>query len=76
MEGNVLHDSVALVEDAEDRDALGHGRDARLARRSGPRLVADCIPLLRLLAAAARGDGQREQQNDRALHCYSGIQGS
>jgi hypothetical protein len=78
MERDVLHDAVALVEDAEHRDPLSHRRDARLVdagRRpsAGRRLLAASL----LLGTAAAGERQRKQERNGGLaHAYSGIQGS
>jgi hypothetical protein len=56
-QGHVLDDSIALVEDSQDRDALRHGSDTALARgrrrgvgRSG------CGRVLLLGALAAPGE--------------------
>jgi hypothetical protein len=75
MKRHRLHDAVALVEDAEHGNALRHRGD-RLADGARLRLLSRCHLVLRLLAAAARGHGEREEQCGRALHNYSGIQGS
>jgi len=54
LQGDVLNDAIALVEDAEDGDALGHRRNPALPRR-GDRRIGACgggrILLLRALAA-------------------------
>jgi hypothetical protein len=74
----VLDDAVALVEDAEDRDALRHRRHSALAcaghgrigRRRGHRV---------LLRRAFPARSQRERSQKRCgdgPHAYSGIQGS
>jgi hypothetical protein len=64
----VADDPIALVEQADDRDPLRHGRDARLFG-GGPRRFGDHRPrrlllliLLRAigLVAAARGGGERQ----------------
>jgi hypothetical protein len=74
---DVLGDAVALVEDAEHRDALRHGRDAGLVRCTGCGGVPGCWSRLLLLSAPARRERQRKQDrsSDRS-HVYSGIQGS
>jgi len=78
MERDVLDDAVALVEDAEDGDALGHGRHSALAlggRGNLARLGQGCILLLATLAAG--NQRQRESQRCSNLeHAYSGIHGS
>jgi hypothetical protein len=78
MERNVLDDSVALVEDADDCDALCHGRHTALTVCGGcdlPSAGHGRVPLLSALAA--RGECERGQQRcGNAFHAYSGIQGS
>jgi len=79
MQGDVLDDAIALVEDAEDRNALGHGGDSSLAIRG----CRDLSPgrrggiLLRLAAFAACGKRQAgERERECRAHAYSGIHGS
>jgi hypothetical protein len=76
MQRHRLDDPVALVEDAEHSDTLGHRRYPALAIRGG----ADLPPRQRrilILALAARGERKRNQQGRRGIfHAYSGIQGS
>jgi hypothetical protein len=78
MERHVLHDAVALIEDAENGHSLRHRRDSTLAvgRRGGlPRRRRS--PILLLGALAARSQCERDQQRCRErTHAYSGIQGS
>ena len=76
MEGDILHDPVALVEDSEDRDALRHGRDIGLLCACRRGLFGR--DLIRLLGpAAASRQAKRNQQGCGELsHAYSGIQGS
>ena len=77
MERDVLDDAVALVEDAQHRDALRHrGHRAAVGRLAG-------LPgswkrrVLSFIALAARGERERgQQQCGGLLHAYSGIQGS
>jgi hypothetical protein len=57
---DVADDAVALVQYAEDRDALGHRRHARDARAAGGRLRRRTGVLL-LLAAVAGGQRQAER---------------
>jgi hypothetical protein len=78
VQRDVFDDAVALVEDAEHRDALGHRRNSRRAHplRDGG-VSGRPLPLRFLLAAAARGERQRDQERCGCLkHAYSGIQGS
>jgi hypothetical protein len=78
MKRDVLDDPVALVEDAEHRDALRHRRDAALpcgVRRAPAGDGRRGVLLLRGLAA--RGERQRKEQRCSDYpHAYSGIQGS
>jgi len=63
MESNRLDDSVALVEHAEHRDSLRHRSHAALAMRGRRGLLCRrqrCI--LALLALAARGERERDEQ--------------
>ena len=78
MEHDVLDDAVALVEDAEHRDALRHRRDALLAA-GGAALGRGWRGRILLLAAAVAGrkrERDQEQRGELAIHAYSGIQGS
>jgi hypothetical protein len=67
MQRDVLDDAVALVEDAKHRDALRHGRDARLVgaprRRGG---IAGgrsrCILLIAPAPACREAKRARRQQ--------------
>jgi hypothetical protein len=78
VQSHVLNDAVALVEDAEHRDALRHRRDTALPCR-GDRNVGGggkrSILLLRTLAARGQRETGEQDCTDRA-HVYSGIQGS
>jgi hypothetical protein len=78
MQRDILHDAVALVEDAEDRDALRHRRDSALTGRSrGHFAPAGTRRVLLLAAASARGERERNQQRCCSRsHAYSGIHGS
>jgi hypothetical protein len=77
VQGDVLDDPVALVEDAEDRDPLRHRSEPRLvdARRCGG--IGDHRRRRVLLAPlpAARGEHERNGRCSRETHAYSGIQG-
>jgi hypothetical protein len=75
VEGDGLCDSVALVEDAEHGDALRHRGDAQLAGAGGGGAARGSDGVA-LIAAAAAGKREGEQQRERAIHAYSGIQGS
>jgi hypothetical protein len=75
---DVLDDAVALVEDAEHRDALRHRCDTTLAVGGCRNLWPLCrrgILLLRALAARCQRKTGEDDWNDRS-HVYSGIQGS
>jgi hypothetical protein len=79
MKGQRLHDSVALVENTEDCDALRHRRDAALPGRRRRHIGASRRRrVLLLFPAPARDERKREQQGcgEGPLHVYSGIQGS
>jgi hypothetical protein len=76
---DVLNDAVALVENAEDRDAPGHRRDAALpVRRRGSLATTARRRVLLRLVLAARHERERGKQRcgSGGLHAYSGIQGS
>jgi hypothetical protein len=76
VEGDVLDDAVALVEDAEDRHALRHRRDVRLAGVR-PRTLFGRGLILLLAPAIARCEREPDQQRSNGLaHAYSGIHGS
>jgi hypothetical protein len=78
VQGDVLHDAIALVEDPDHGDALGHRRDPSLAGRGRRRLPRPWQWRVLLLAfLSARGERERDQQRCRdPFHAYSGIQGS
>jgi hypothetical protein len=77
-EGDVLDDSIALVEDPEHRDALRHGRDSALPCRRRRRIRRRRRNGVLLLGAAATsGERKPDQQRcGKPRHFYSGIQGS
>jgi hypothetical protein len=78
MQRDILHDSVALVEDPEDRDALRHRSHSALAG-CGRRGFAGGWAAGVLLLGAAPASGERECQQQRCAsssHAYSGIHGS
>jgi hypothetical protein len=78
MQGHVLDDAVALVEDPEHRDALRHRRDSALAGRRDRRVRPRRSGGIVLFGAlAARGEREHSQQGCGGCpHAYSGIQGS
>jgi hypothetical protein len=77
MERDVLLDPVALVEDAEHRDALRHRGDAGLSAVGGGPRADGTGGVLLLPAAAARREGERKHDGrGRSSHAYSGIHGS
>jgi hypothetical protein len=76
MKGDGLHQPVALVEDADDRDALGHRGHPGFT--PGQHLPAACRLLLLLLVRGLRTAGrerQRKHESGVAKHVYSGVQG-
>jgi hypothetical protein len=77
VERHRLDDAVTLVEYAQCSQPLGHRSDAAFAIGGGPRLPSWRQRHILILALAARGERQRDQQRCRGLfHAYSGIQGS
>jgi hypothetical protein len=78
MKRDVLLDPVALVQDAEDGDALRHRSDSALSRGRGRNIPRRSHSRVLLLGAAvASGERERHQQRDgKAPHAYSGIHGS
>jgi hypothetical protein len=80
MEHDVLDDSVALVEDSEDRDALRHRRDSALPGGGRRDLLAGRRRILLLRAAPTPRQGDQRQPDqqrcERPHHAYSGIHGS
>lgn len=84
LEGQVANDAVALVEKADDRHSLRHGRDAGQVGGAFHRIGGDGIGLNRLAplvrAALAAGAGEKQADGDRrkdpASHAYSGFHAS
>jgi hypothetical protein len=78
MQRHVLDDSVTLVEDGKNRDALAHRGDAGRVGSERHGLVADDRLRAGLFALLARGERERRQTDrcSREPHGYSGIQGS
>jgi hypothetical protein len=76
LQSQILDDAVALVEQAEHGDALGHRRHARLVGGRLGNLDGDGIAFRRLvIALAAAGKrGQPGQQECRPLHYSPGVQ--
>jgi hypothetical protein len=75
MERDVLDDSVALVEDAEDGDALRHWRDIGLID-ARTRLLRGALIRLVGAAVARRQRNADQQRYGEFPHAYSGIHGS
>jgi hypothetical protein len=78
VERDVLDDSVALVENAQNRDALGHRRDSALPGGRGGDGLGGARRIVVLLAAAS-ATGKREANQNRSgepHHAYSGTHGS
>ena len=75
---DVLNDTVALVEDCKNGDALRHRRHAGLIGRGrGGPVVQRPRTRLWLVGTIARGQGQRQyERNGDPRHAYSGIHGS
>jgi len=79
LQRQVADDPVALVEEADDRDALGHRGHALLGLGRGLPAVRLAALLFVTLAASAAGKRERKQgaQGRGGAHrAYSGIQGS
>ena len=80
MERDVADNSIALVEDPEDRDALRHrSHGLALRKRASFRsrnAIGDLIGLIAAAIAGRKRDQRARQQDARADHPYSGIQGS
>ncbi|HET7708852.1 MAG TPA: hypothetical protein VFK50_04865 [Sphingomicrobium sp.] len=76
-QGQVANDPVALVEQADDGDPLGHRGNARLAGDRCPRDVdCDRLALFRLFIPIAAGKQRdRDEGDSGGAHDYSGIQG-
>jgi hypothetical protein len=75
-QGQVADDAVALVEQAEDSDALGHWRHAGLLGGRARDFDRDGIAFRRplvTLAASGKGDASSQGQTAR-LHSWSGVQ--
>ncbi len=76
----VADDAVALVQQAEDRDPLGHRRHPGLPglRPGGVkrhRLPGRLALGLGIAIAAARGERRRNHKSYRRAHAQSGVQG-
>jgi hypothetical protein len=76
LQCQVANDAVALVEQAENGDAVGHRSDAGLlararARRRQPRTIG----LLRLVAAAATREEQQQCRAGNGKCSQSGVHG-
>jgi hypothetical protein len=78
MQRDILHNAVALVENAENRNALRHGRHSALAR-CRCRNIVSCANrgILLFATTAARNERKCDQYGcGRLSHAYSGIHGS
>ena len=77
LQRQVAHDSVALVEEPEDGNAVGHGGDARLLARAGiGARQGRTIGLLRpIVAPATCKKQQRRAGYGKTSHAQSGCQG-
>jgi hypothetical protein len=78
VQGHGLDDAIALVEDAQQRDALRHRCDPAITiGRGGDLPRPRQRNILLVLAFAARGERAGSQQRcSESAHAYSGIQGS
>jgi hypothetical protein len=77
---DVLDDAVALVENADNSNTLGHRRHG-LKRSIAAGFLGNrhCSVLLRLLLRTPPTAGERKRDDERCAdprHAYSGIQGS
>ena len=61
MQRDILHDAVALIEDAEHRDALRHRRHTGVISDGRRGIVGLHRAGLRLLSTPARGEAKRKQ---------------
>jgi len=79
LERKVANDAVALVEEAEHRDPLGHRGDPGVDRRALGNvggdgfLVAALGGARRALVTSAQHQRRRRDQESRADHFYSGF---
>jgi hypothetical protein len=77
VQGYVLNDPVALVEDPQNRDALRHRRHTALSvsRRRDP--LPRQWSIRQFASLATRGERERDEQRcGDPAHAYSGIHGS
>jgi hypothetical protein len=76
----VADDAVALVQEAEHRDPLGHRRDSGLLRRCARHIHGDWLIVGRFIpgpVAGRRRQGQRDREKWQGpLHAYSGFHAS
>jgi hypothetical protein len=74
----VVDNAVALVEEADDRDAILHRRQPGLVALDHLARVG-VLELLLVSAGFLAACGQRDRQRDcdgrQKAHCYSGVQG-
>jgi hypothetical protein len=77
-ERNVADQAIALVEEADDGDPVGHRSDSGLGigrSRSRRRLVRAGVVTLVPLSASGEEGGKPDRQRRSAHRFYSGIQG-
>lgn len=75
----VTDDPVALVEQTQHGDALGHGRYPRLVSRSARHVDSHGLVFGSLVAAAAPARGQQQgkrKEGGTTSHAYSGFHAS
>ena len=78
LDPDVARDPVTLVEDAKNRNAVGHRRDVGLLPGRGGGAGQGGAILLRILLLATAAGRQKEQRNGgdgEGLHAQSGVQG-
>jgi len=75
----VADDAVALVEQAQHGDSLGHGRYPRLVGRGARHVDRDRLVFSSFVAAAATARGQQQgkrKEGATTSHAYSGFHAS
>jgi len=82
LQGEIAHDPVALVEQAEDRDPLGHRSHAGQVACRARDIDRNRLIALKFIALpgpiAARGNERQRQDEESAgrLHAWSGFHAS
>ena len=80
LQRQVADNAVALVEKADDGDAVGHWRDSDLLSRRQGRGLGVALPTCRLLlilaVTAAKKHHRQRGAGHEAAHDYSGFQAS